>query len=130
MIRINLCGRGQCGQAGSTGDPGTNFCEMCAQKRAAVISNGAAERTGLALCLSVYNDGPDFAAEWESKSAGVGLANLRTRLHIMHGDAADLIVRSVAGHGVEVVVTLPIADLSVRREVGNRPEPAIFVDCC
>jgi two-component system LytT family sensor kinase len=70
----------------------------------------AAERKGVALCLSVYNDGPDFAAEWESKSAGVGLANLRTRLHIMHGDAADLIVRSVAGHGVEVVVTLPIAD--------------------
>ena len=38
----------------------------------------------------------------------VGLANLRRRLQIMHGDAADLLVRNVEG-GVEVVVTLPSA---------------------
>ena len=67
-----------------------------------------ATRKDGALSLSVYNDGPDFAADWESKSAGVGLANLRTRLRIMHGDAADLLVRSVAG-GVEVAVILPLA---------------------
>lgn len=69
----------------------------------------AATRKGAVLCLSVYNDGSDFAADWESNSAGVGLANLRRRLQIMHGDAADLLVRS-AGDGVEVVVTLPMAD--------------------
>jgi signal transduction histidine kinase len=67
-----------------------------------------AEKKNGALSLSVYNDGPDFAADWEENSAGVGLANLRTRLRIMHGDAADLLVRSMAG-GVEVVVTLPLA---------------------
>jgi two-component system LytT family sensor kinase len=88
----------------------------------------APERKSVALCLSVYNDGPDFAAK--SKSAGVGLANLRTRLHIMHADAADLIVRSVAGHGVEVVVTLPIADSQSGAKQVNRREPAIFVNCC
>jgi two-component system LytT family sensor kinase len=70
----------------------------------------AAESKGAALSLSVYNDGPDLAADWSSKSAGVGLANLRTRLHIMHGDDADLFVRSVPGAGVEVVVTLPLAE--------------------
>jgi len=69
----------------------------------------AAARKDAALCLSVYNDGSAFAADWESKSAGVGLANLRRRLQIMHGDAADLLVRSVVGGGVEVVVTLPLA---------------------
>lgn len=69
----------------------------------------AAARKDAVLCLSVYNDGSDFAADWESNSAGVGLANLRRRLQIMHGDAADLLVRS-AGDGVEVVVTLPMAD--------------------
>lgn len=69
----------------------------------------AATRKEGALSLSVYNDGPDFAADWESNSAGVGLANLRRRLQIMHGDAADLLVRSVAGGGVEVVVMLPLA---------------------
>ena len=62
-----------------------------------------------ALCLSVYNDGSSFAANWRSNGAGVGLANLRTRLRIMHGDAADLLVRNVNGGGVEVIVTLPLA---------------------
>lgn len=70
----------------------------------------AAARQGTVLHLSVYNDGPDFAADWESKSTGVGLANLRTRLRIMYGDAAGLLVKNVAGGGVEVVVTLPAAD--------------------
>ena len=69
----------------------------------------AAAREGTTLRLAVYNDGPAFAPDWESESAGVGLANLRTRLRIMHGDAADLSVTSVAG-GVEVAVTLPLAD--------------------
>lgn len=69
----------------------------------------AAMRKDATLRLSVYNDGPGFAAGWESKRAGVGLANLRRRLQIMHGDAADLLVRNVDGGGVEVVVTLPLA---------------------
>ena len=68
-----------------------------------------AASTGATLHLSVYNDGPDFATGWESNGAGVGLANLRTRLRIMHGNAADLLVRRVAGEGVEVLVTLPLA---------------------
>lgn len=69
----------------------------------------AVARKSSALCLSVYNDGSNFAADWQSNCAGVGLANLRTRLRIMHGDAADLRVRSVNGGGVEVIVTLPLA---------------------
>ena len=69
----------------------------------------AAARQGAVLRLSVYNDGPEFAADWESSGAGVGLANLRTRLNIMYGDAAELRVASMAGAGVEVVVTLPVA---------------------
>jgi signal transduction histidine kinase len=70
----------------------------------------AAVRNGAALHLSVYNDGPAFAADWESNGAGVGLANLRTRLHILHGEAANLLARNVEGGGVEVVVTLPLAE--------------------
>lgn len=70
----------------------------------------AAARNGATLCVSVYNDGPDFAAGWESNSVGVGLANLRTRLQIMYGDAADLKVRSGQGGGVEVAVTLPLKE--------------------
>jgi len=70
----------------------------------------AAARKGAVLSLSVYNDGPAFAADWESNGAGVGLANLRTRLHILHGEAANLLARNVEGGGVEVVVTLPLAE--------------------
>lgn len=70
----------------------------------------SAGRKGGCLCLSIYNDGPEFAADWETKSDGVGLANLRRRLQIMYGDAANLFVRNVEGKGVEMVVTLPLAD--------------------
>ena len=42
-----------------------------------------------------------------TQGAGVGLANLRKRLRIMHGDAADLQMKRWGG-GVEVVVTLPL----------------------
>ena len=69
----------------------------------------AAVRKGAAMCLSIRNDGSDLAADWESKGAGVGLANLRRRLQIMYGNAANLLVGNVEG-GVEVVVTLPLAD--------------------
>ena len=42
--------------------------------------------------------------------SGVGLANLRTRLQILHGDGAGLLMKRAGGDGVEVVVTLPLRD--------------------
>jgi two-component system, LytTR family, sensor kinase len=58
------------------------------------------------LRLAVYNDGPGFEEDWRG-NGGVGLANLRTRLGILYGDASALRV-GTAGAGVEVVVTLPL----------------------
>ena len=43
-------------------------------------------------------------------SAGVGLANLRTRLQILHGNASELRMSRAGADGVEVVVTLPLTD--------------------
>ena len=63
------------------------------------------------LCLSVYNDGPSFAEDWQTHGGGVGLANLRTRLQILHGDAAELTMRRAGADGVEVVVTLPLKEV-------------------
>jgi two-component system LytT family sensor kinase len=79
-----------------------------AERVAGGVIRVTAEKKGSALNLCVFNDGVGFAADWESKSSGVGLANLRTRLQIMYGDSAALLVRSVDG-GAEVVVTLPLS---------------------
>ncbi|HEU5134090.1 MAG TPA: histidine kinase [Steroidobacteraceae bacterium] len=67
-------------------------------------------RRGSGICLRVYNDGPAFAEDRQTDGAGVGLANLRTRLQILHGDAAELQMKRAGTDGVEVVVTLPLQE--------------------
>jgi len=62
------------------------------------------------LCLRVYNEGDGVPADWQASRTGVGLANLRTRLKILHGDQSELHLRSVDASGVEVVVTLPLRE--------------------
>jgi signal transduction histidine kinase len=64
------------------------------------------ERRAGNVCLSVYNDGPSFPMDWQT-NGGVGLANLRTRLKILHGEDSELLMRRAGEDGVEVVVTLP-----------------------
>ena len=68
----------------------------------------AGERRDGTLYLSVYNDGPGFPEDWRTN--GVGLGNLRTRLQILHGDAADIRMERSGADGVEVVVTLPLKE--------------------
>jgi two-component system, LytTR family, sensor kinase len=65
------------------------------------------ERQGESLLLRVYNDGEGLSQDWQAKGAGVGLANLRTRLQILHGASAELRLQSAGEEGVEVIVTLP-----------------------
>lgn len=67
-------------------------------------------RSNGSIRLSVYNDGPGFPEDWQTQAAGVGLANLRTRLQILHGDASGLQLRRAGTDGVEVVVTLPLRE--------------------
>jgi two-component system LytT family sensor kinase len=74
------------------------------------IRVAGARRDG-SICLSVYNDGPAFPEDWQTKATGVGLANLRTRLQILHGDASELQMRRAGADGVEVVVTLPLKEI-------------------
>jgi len=59
------------------------------------------------LCLCVYNDAPDSPIEWGAPRTGVGLSNLRARLKILHGDAAQLELTAADTQGVEVNVRLP-----------------------
>jgi two-component system, LytTR family, sensor kinase len=60
------------------------------------------------LSLSVYNDGPKLPMDWQATSNGIGIANLRTRLNILHPEAFDLQLRNIEPGGVEVLVTLPL----------------------
>jgi hypothetical protein len=79
------------------------------------VAGGRVRVTGAcgdgSLSLSVYNDGPGFADDWQTQSAGVGLANLRTRLQILHGDSSRLQMKRAGADGVEVVVTLPVKEV-------------------
>jgi sensor histidine kinase YesM len=62
------------------------------------------------LCLTVYNDAPHLPTDSQANHVGVGIANLRTRLRILHGERSGLQLRRVDSGGVEVVVTLPFVE--------------------
>jgi two-component system, LytTR family, sensor kinase len=62
------------------------------------------------LCLSVYNDGPSLPTNWQATQTGVGIANLRTRLQILHGKESELRLNRANPGGVEVLVTLPFTE--------------------
>jgi signal transduction histidine kinase len=70
----------------------------------------AGTRANGSLRLSVYNDGPGFPEDWQANGVGVGLANLRTRLRILHGEASELRMNRAGPDGVEVIVTLPLKE--------------------
>ena len=54
----------------------------------------SAFRSNGQLSLSVYNDGPGLPAEWDNSKSGIGIANLRSRLRAMFGDAFELSLRN------------------------------------
>jgi two-component system, LytTR family, sensor kinase len=62
------------------------------------------------LCLSVYNDGPDSHLDGQATHTGVGISNLRTRLHILHGNESELRLNHKETGAVEVVVSLPLKE--------------------
>jgi two-component system LytT family sensor kinase len=67
-----------------------------------------AARSNGRLSLSVYNDGPRLPPDWQAASKGIGIANLRTRLQILHRDDFELQLRNIDTTGVEVLVMLPL----------------------
>ena len=66
-----------------------------------------ASRTNGTLTLSVRNDGPSLAANWEAENSGIGIANVRTRLQSLYGEGFTLNLRNQDGGGVEASVSLP-----------------------
>jgi two-component system, LytTR family, sensor kinase len=62
------------------------------------------------LRLTVYNNGPWVQEDLAVASHRVGLANLRTRLRILHGERSELLLQPAQEGGVEVIVTLPLQE--------------------
>jgi two-component system, LytTR family, sensor kinase len=60
------------------------------------------------LTLSVCNDGPGLPADWDATRSGIGIANVRTRLQSLYGDAFELSLRNQEAGGVEVLVSIPL----------------------
>jgi signal transduction histidine kinase len=69
-----------------------------------------ARRADDRLELEVSDDGPGFAAEAAESRSGVGLANTRERLALLHGDAATLECANAPGGGGSVRIRLPWRD--------------------
>jgi signal transduction histidine kinase len=71
------------------------------------------------LHLSVRDDGPGLAANWDlERGAGVGLSNTRERLRRLYGEAQSFRIQSPAGAGVQVDLRFPL------RRLEPAPRPA------
>ena len=68
-----------------------------------------ASRSNGMLTLSVYNDGPSLSASSETHP-GIGIANMRTRLQSLYGDAFKLNMQNHGSTGVEVSVSVPFKE--------------------
>lgn len=62
------------------------------------------------LTLRVYNDGPSLPAGWQKSQSGIGMANVRTRLEGLYGDAFQLSLRDQQPGGVEAMVSMPFVE--------------------
>jgi two-component system, LytTR family, sensor kinase len=73
------------------------------------------------LHLSVRDDGPGLAANWDlERGAGVGLSNTRERLRRLYGDRQSFRIAGAVGAGVQVDLRFPLR----RAEPDQRPAGA------
>lgn len=73
----------------------------------------SALRNNGTLTLRVYNDGPNLPAGWETGQPGIGISNVRTRLHSLYGESFELSMRNQR-IGVEAEVSVPFSTVSAR----------------
>jgi signal transduction histidine kinase len=73
---------------------------------------------GEMLHLSVRDDGPGLAANWDlERGAGVGLSNTRERLRRLYGDGQSFRIEGAIGAGVQVDLRFPL-------QLEDAPKPA------
>ena len=80
---------------------------------------------GDALHLSVRDDGPGLAVNWDiERQAGVGLSNTRERLKRLYGDRQSFAIAGAVGSGVQVDLRFPLQRAAEPREGANTRRPA------
>jgi two-component system LytT family sensor kinase len=72
------------------------------------ICISAARNNGM-LTLNVYNDGPRLPSNWNALKPGVGISNVRSRLHSLYGDTFDLSLENHEPDGVQASISVPFA---------------------
>jgi len=75
------------------------------QSEEAVTIDVRASRRDGAIVLIVADDGPGLQPHPEQP--GIGLANTRSRLGRLYGEAADLVAENITPHGARITITLP-----------------------
>ena len=69
------------------------------------------------LRLSIRDDGPGHAVPSPRRGAGLGIANVRTRLMQLYGDRHSFSIGQAQGGGTEVTIDLPFTTASARDDV-------------
>jgi hypothetical protein len=89
--------------------------------RGGEIRISAHRRDGL-LTLQVYNEGPGLPENWDESGAGIGMANVRTRLQGLYGDRFVLDLRN-NNQGVEATVSVPFQEGSLQGSKNDADSP-------
>lgn len=74
------------------------------KKNGKITVSSTTTKQNLVLCVS--DNGPGF--DTAQPMNGIGLANMRERLSVIYGGAANLEITSKVGQGVKVSITIPI----------------------
>lgn len=83
---------------------GIEPCEGCSRIQVGVRLDGST------LELRIWNDGKGLCADATAPGrVGIGLANVRSRLAHLYGDAQQLIVRNATGGGTEALARIPVS---------------------
>jgi sensor histidine kinase YesM len=69
-----------------------------------------ASRSNDMLTVSVFNDGPGLPADGDKPSIGIGIANIRTRLASLYGNAFAFTMQNQPSGGVEASVSVPFKE--------------------
>jgi signal transduction histidine kinase len=76
----------------------------------------AAARSNGHLSLTVFNDGPQLSAGWQTIGSGVGLTNLVTRLRGLYGDRFEFSLANSKPSGVLATVSIPYPASGVKEK--------------